>query len=206
MAAAGLAGVLTGLSLILAFGPQNAFLLRQGMTGVHVWQLCLFCTLSDALLIAAGVAGFGALAAALPGLPAILTLGGAAFLAAYGLLRLNAARRGTYAGGAVTASGSLGSVLATAAALTWLNPHVYLDTMGLIGALATTFDNGADRAAFGTGAALASALFFFGTGYGARLLAPVMTSPRAWQALDSVIGVTMLALAAGLLLTLRAPV
>lgn len=202
MTAAASAGFLTGLSLIVAFGPQNAFLLRQGMTGAHVWQLCLFCTLSDALLIFAGVAGFGALAGVLPGLPLVLTLGGAAFLACYGLLRLRAAWRGDYAGGAVAASGSLGAVLATAAALTWLNPHVYLDTMVLIGALATAFESPVHRAAFGTGAALASALFFFGTGYGARLLAPVMTSPRAWALLDSVIGVTMLALAAGLLLTL----
>ncbi|TCP40998.1 LysE/ArgO family amino acid transporter [Rhodovulum marinum] len=202
MSAAALTGFATAFSLILAIGAQNAFVLRQGLIGTHVFALCLFCALSDAVLIAAGVSGFGALTSALPWLPAALTLGGAAFLIAYGALRFRAAFRGGHALAADRACGTLWSVLGTAAAITWLNPHVYLDTLALIGAVSTRFDPGTPRTAFAFGAISASFSFFFALGYGARLLAPVMASPRAWRLLDLGIGVVMWTIAAGLVAAL----
>ena len=200
MIAAALTGFFTGHSLILAIGAQNAFVLRQGLLRRHVFALALFCAASDALLIAAGVAGFGALTAVWPGLPTVMSLGGAAFLTAYGISRLIAAWRGGHALAAGAQGGSLGRTLAIAAAFTWLNPHVYLDTLGLIGAVSTGFAPGAERLAFGIGATAASFVFFFALAYGARLLAPVMRSPAAWRWLDAGIGGTMLAIAAKLVL------
>jgi len=194
-------GFATGLSLILAIGAQNAFVLRQGLLRRHVLPLCLLCAFSDAILIAAGVAGFGAIAGAAPWLPGAMALAGAAFLAVYGALRLRAAWRGDYALALSGQSASLGATLLTGAAFTWLNPHVYLDTLGLVGAVSTQFA-GADRLAFGIGAMAASFAFFFALGYGARLLAPAMRSTRAWRRLDLLIGLTMWALALGLLASL----
>lgn len=197
-AGAAVVGFSTGLSLILAIGAQNAFVLRQGLLRAHVLPLCLFCAASDALLIAAGVAGFGALADRFPALPALMTLGGAAFLLGYGALRFRAAWRGGQHLASAAGAGTLAATLGTAAALTWLNPHVYLDTLALIGAVSTRFD-GTARTAFALGAIAASFVFFLGLGYGARLLAPVMRSDRAWQVLDIGIGVLMWVLAAGLI-------
>ena len=192
-------GFVTSLSLIMAIGAQNAFVLRQGLRGEHVLALCLFCALSDALLIGAGVAGFAAATALLPALPRALGLGGAAFLTVYGLARLRAAWRGGAALGTAGGGGGLRATLLAAAAFTWLNPHVYLDTLGLVGAVSAGFAGTGEKWAFWSGAVAASFLFFFGLGYGARLLAPLMRSARAWQLLDGLIGLTMLALAAGLL-------
>ncbi|MEO0936699.1 MAG: LysE/ArgO family amino acid transporter [Pseudomonadota bacterium] len=195
MIAAALFGFLTGASLILAIGAQNAFVLRNGLMGTHVFALCLFCSVSDMVLMFAGVAGFGVVVSALPWLPAVMTLGGAAFLAVYGALRLQAAWRGDYE---MVLSGqgvSLRAALLTVAAFTWLNPHVYLDTLGLVGAISTQYAGWADRWAFATGATLSSFVFFFAMGYGARLLAPVMQSARAWARLDVLVGVTMWVLA-----------
>lgn len=200
MIAAGLTGFLTGFSLILAIGAQNAFVLRQGLIGQHVFWLALFCAVSDALLIAAGVAGFGALTAALPALPLVMSLGGAAFLIVYGVTRLIAAWRGGHRLEATGGGRGLWPTLGIAAAFTWLNPHVYLDTLGLIGAVSTGFAAMPDKVAFGVGAVAASFVFFFGLAYGARLIAPVMRSVRAWRVLDGLIGVTMLAIAAKLIL------
>jgi len=198
MTAAAVTGFFTGLSLILAIGAQNAFVLRQGLLRQHVFALALFCAASDAVLIAAGVAGFGALTALWPGLPLVMSLGGAGFLVVYGLTRLAAAWRGGHALENGQNANSLARTLAIAAAFTWLNPHVYLDTLGLIGAVSTGFAPGGERLAFGLGAVSASFVFFFGLGYGARLIAPVMRSERAWRLLDAGIGVTMLAIAAKL--------
>ncbi len=198
MTGAALTGFVTGLSLIVAIGAQNAFVLRQGLLRAHVFALCLFCAASDALLIGAGVTGFGAVVARFPALPAVMTWGGAGFLAVYGTLRLRAALRGDYAMVLAGQSAGLGRTLAIAAGFTWLNPHVYLDTLGLIGAISTRYTDGA-RIAFGAGAVTASFVFFFSLGYGARLLAPVMQSPRAWLILDSGIGIVMWILAAGLI-------
>ncbi len=190
-----LTGFATGFSLILAIGAQNAFVLRQGLARQHVFWLCLLCATSDAALITAGVLGFGAIVDAAPMLPVIMAYGGAAFLVVYGAMRLWAAYQGDYAMRLSGASAGLWATLATGAAFTWLNPHVYLDTLGLVGAISTQYDINQDRYVFGIGAVIASFVFFFGLGYGARLLAPVMQSARAWRVLDVFIGVVMWALA-----------
>lgn len=201
MVAAAAAGFATGLSLILAIGAQNAFVLRQGLRHAHVFWVCLVCGLSDATLIVAGVAGFGWVVGLWPALPLVMTLGGAGFLVFYGALRFRAAWRGGAALGPAAESQSLKSALLTCLALTWLNPHVYLDTLALIGAVSTGFAP-ALRPAFAVGAASASISFFFALGYGARILSPVMASPRAWAILDVMVGLLMWAIAAGLLLSL----
>ena len=198
-----LTGAITGFAaaftLILAIGAQNAFVLRQGLMRQHVFWLCLFCAMSDAILIAAGVAGFGALVTLYPGFPRAMALAGAAFLVVYGVLRFRAAVVGDDAMVLAGRSAGLWPTIATAAAFTWLNPHVYLDTLGLIGAISTQF-SGPARLSFALGAMSSSFVFFFGLGYGARLLAPMMQSARAWRILDFGIGATMWALAAGLIL------
>lgn len=194
-----LTGFATGFSLILAIGAQNAFVLRQGLARAHVFWLCLLCATSDALLITAGVLGFGAIVTLYPMLPQIMAWGGAAFLIVYGALRFRAAWQGQYAMQLAGKSNGLWATLATGAAFTWLNPHVYLDTLGLVGAVSTQYIDSAEKTAFGIGAVIASFVFFFGLGYGARLLAPVMQSARAWRVLDVLIGLVMWALAAKLL-------
>ena len=198
MIAATLIGFASAFSLILAIGAQNAFVLRQGLMRAHVFWICLVCALSDALLIAAGIAGFGVMVESAPWLPRATALAGTAFLLVYGALRARAAWLGGHAlDGAETTQG-LRAALLTCLAFTWLNPHVYLDTLALLGAISTAFE-GPARLAFGVGAVTASFTFFFGLGYGARLLAPVMRSPRAWRWLDAGIALVMWALAAGLL-------
>lgn len=198
MIAAAATGFFTGFSLILAIGAQNAFVLRQGLLKQHVFALALFCAVSDAVLIAAGVAGFSALTAAIPSLPLVMSLAGAGFLLVYGLARARAALAGGHTLTPGKNARSLRRTLMLAAAFTWANPHVYLDTLGLIGAVSTGFDPGADRLAFGIGAVTASFVFFFSLGYGARLLAPLMRSPRAWRVLDAGIALVMFAIAAKL--------
>ncbi|MCP5037743.1 MAG: amino acid transporter [Rhodobacteraceae bacterium] len=199
---AALSGFATAFSLILAIGAQNAFVLRQGLLGQHVFSLALLCALSDAILIAAGVAGFGYLVEKLPSLPMIMSLAGAAFLFIYGAMRLVAAWKGEYALEVSGISRGLWPTLAIGAAFTWANPHVYLDTLGLIGAVSTGYEGRAAKLAFGTGAISASFTFFFGLAYGARLLAPIMSSPRAWRWLDTGIGLVMWLIATGLLVGL----
>lgn len=184
-----LPGFALGLSLILAIGAQNAFVLRQGLRREHVFWVCLTCALSDALLIAAGVAGFGALATSLPWFETVMRFGGAAFLVCYGLLSFRRVWRGGSALQAATTPGaSLSTALLTVLAFTWLNPHVYLDTVVLIGSVSAQYG---DRLGFALGAMTASFVFFFGLGYGARLLAPLFARPRAWQILDALIGAVM---------------
>lgn len=192
-------GFATGFSLILAIGAQNAFVLRQGLARQHVFWLCLLCATSDAILIIAGVLGFSAIVEAAPLLPQIMAWGGAAFLIVYGSMRLWAAYLGHYGLHIAGTSAGLWATLGTAAAFTWLNPHVYLDTLGLIGAISTQYDMNSARYAFGIGAVISSFVFFFGLGYGARLLAPIMQSARAWRILDVIIGLVMWALAVKLL-------
>lgn len=199
MITAAATGFFTAFSLILAIGAQNAFVLRQGLLRRHVGWLCLLCAGSDALLITAGILGFGAVTALYPALPAIMAMSGAAFLVVYGAMRLRAAWRGDYALVLAGQSGSLRATLVTAFAFTWLNPHVYLDTLGLIGAVSTRFDPAPAKFAFGIAAVSASFVFFYSLGFGARLLAPVMQSARAWRVLDLGIGLVMWGLAAGLL-------
>ena len=194
-----LSGFLLGLSLIVAIGAQNAFVLRQGLRGEHVFWVCAVCALSDAVLIAAGVAGFGALIVAVPWLAPVMRFGGAAFLAFYGLRSLMRAWRHDGALSPADAPRqSLWPVIATCLLFTWANPHVYLDTVVLLGSVSTRY--GGHRASFAGGAMSASFLFFFSLGYGARLLRPLFANPRAWQVLDVLIGVTMLGLAGKLAL------
>ncbi|MFQ6552348.1 LysE/ArgO family amino acid transporter [Aestuariibius insulae] len=199
MIAAAATGFVTGFSLILAIGAQNAFVLRQGLLRTHVFWLCLLCATSDALLITAGVAGFSTITEAIPALPRIMAIGGALFLLAYGALRFRAAWIGDYEMTLAGQSAGLWKTLATGAAFTWLNPHVYLDTLGLVGAISLGFAEGGPRLAYGIGAVTASFVFFFSLGYGARLLAPLLQSARAWRILDIGIGLVMWALAAKLL-------
>ncbi len=197
MTQAFLSGFALSLSLILAIGAQNAFVLRQGLRRAHVFWVCLTCAVSDAILIAAGVAGFGALAHAVPWFELVMRYGGAAFLIWYGARSFWSAWQGGEAlDDAGPAEGSLQAALLTVLALTWLNPHVYLDTVVLLGSISAQYEA---RLAFGAGAVLASLSFFFALGYGARLLAPLFVNPKAWQILDVVIGATMWAIAAKLI-------
>ena len=193
-------GFFTGMSLILAIGAQNAFVLRQGLLREHVLALCLFFAASDALLITAGVAGFDAIAATWPQLPDIMRIGGAVFLIAYGLSRYRAAWLGDYRISGLPDRANLGRTLAIGAAFTWLNPHVYLDTLGLMGAISAGFPGAAAKASFIGGGVAASFAFFFSLGYGARLLAPLLRSAKAWRILDLLIGSAMQVLALSLLL------
>ena len=192
-------GFFLSLSLIVAIGAQNAFVLRQGLRGDHVFAVCLVCGLSDAVLIAAGVNGFAALTREVAWLEPAMRLFGAAFLFAYGLRSFAAAWREGAALMAASGSGApFASTLATCLALTWLNPHVYLDTMVLIGSVATQFPG--HTSAFAIGAASASFLFFFALGYGARLLRPVFARPGTWRILEAVVGALMWTIALRLVL------
>ncbi len=179
-------------------GAQNAFVLRQGIRGEHVLAVAFTCALSDALLIAAGVGGLGLLVDAAPRAELVLRWGGAAFLLAYGLRSFIAAWRG---GGGLTVTQDdrrgLAAVLLTCLALTWLNPHVYLDTVMLIGSVARGWPG--REWVFGAGAITASFVFFFSLAYGARALAPLFARPGAWRVLDALVGVVMWVVAAGLL-------
>lgn len=199
MIQAAFAGFYLGFSLILAIGAQNAFVLRQGLRRSHVLPVVLTCAVSDAVLIVLGVSSFAVIAELLPWVAPALRYGGAAFLIVYGARAfLSAWRGGEALEAAGTEAGSLRTAVLTCLALTWLNPHVYLDTVILIGTIATQY--GENRVWFGAGATTASFVFFFSLGYGARALAPVFARPRAWQVLDVLIGLVMWVIAARLLL------
>ena len=192
-------GFALGFSLILAIGAQNAFVLRQGLMRRHVLAVVLFCALADMLLIVVGVAGISLLIADLASRYAPALFGFAAlWLAGYGVLRVRSActASGIGSDNGGEAAGLL-PTLATVAVLTFGNPHVYLDTVVLIGTVSLQFD-GADRLAYGAGAATSSLVFFFSLGYGASLLAPQMKRPNAWRILDMVIALVMFALAIGM--------
>ncbi|MBB3678666.1 LysE/ArgO family amino acid transporter [Modestobacter versicolor] len=191
------AGLGLGLSLIVAIGAQNAFVLRQGLRMEHVVAVVLVCALSDAVLIVAGVGGAGAVVTRAPEVVQVVCFAGAAFLLVYGLM---AARRVFRPAALLPESGGaragLAVTITTCLALTWLNPHVYLDTVVLLGSLASTYDD--QRWWFAAGATLGSVLWFTGLGFGARLLRPVFARPTAWRVLDAVIAVVMVSLAASL--------
>lgn len=190
-----LTGFFVSFSLILAIGGQNALVLRNGLARNHVFAIVSFCALSDAILIVAGVVGFGAVVALYPNLPFYMAFGGAIFLIGYGLLRLYAAFTSDYAADLGGHPQPLRKTLATVAAMTWLNPHVYLDTLALIGAVSTRFVPMDEKIAFTIGAVSASFVFFFSLGFGARLLSPYMSKPSTWRALDVVIAIVMFILA-----------
>ena len=194
-----LVGFLTSIALIAAIGAQNAFVLRQGIRGEHVVPVVLLCTVADMLLITAGIAGVGSLVSAHLGAMDVARFGGAAFLIGYGVLAARRAMRPAALTPADEAPARLGAVLVTAAALTFLNPHVYLDTVVLLGALANQQQGG--RWLFGVGAVTASAVWFVTLGFGARRLAGVFATPRTWRILDGVIAATMVVLGVSLALT-----
>ncbi len=192
-------GFTLGATLIIAIGAQNAFVLRQGLRREHVAAVVIFCAAADLILIGAGVAGLATMLGNAPRLTVFLTVAGAAFLGWYGVVAL---RRALRPQSLVASQGAgpttLASAMTQVAGFTFLNPHVYLDTVLLMGSI------GARQAAdariwFVGGAACASGLWFTGLGFGARLLAPLFARPAAWRVLDSLIGLTMLALAAALL-------
>lgn len=180
-----LLGFGTMMTLIVAIGAQNAFVLRQGLRRQAVAKVVAVCAISDAILVAVGVAGFGAIVRRWPQAITVAAIVGGLFLLAYGFL---AARRAFKPGSmSVAESGSNRPVL-TALALTWLNPHVYLDTLLLLGSIA------AGRWLFGVGAVTASIAWFVALGFGARLLSPLFAKPRAWRVLDGLIAAVMISL------------
>ena len=199
MFVAATAGFVLGLSLIVAIGAQNAFILRQGLRQEHVLPLVLICAISDAILIALGVAGFATVLSRLEWLEPALRYGGAAFLIIYSLRSGHSAwTGGNSLRAGETSATSLRSALLTCLAFTWLNPHVYLDTVVLLGSISTRYAG--HEIAFALGAMTASFCFFFSLGFGARLLAPLFAKPLAWRVLDAVIAVIMASIAAKLLL------
>jgi L-lysine exporter family protein LysE/ArgO len=193
-------GFVIGFSLILAIGPQNAFVLRQGLMQRHVFWVCLVCAVSDAALITVGIGAAGTIGAVAPWATTAMTWGAIAFLIGYGALSLLRAIQPGTLRASVTGTKSLRVTLVTCLALAWLNPHVYLETVGLIGAVSTGVASMAGKIAFWGGAVLASFVFFFGLGYGARYLAPVFSRQRAWSAFDAGTAAVMWAIAANLAL------
>lgn len=192
-----LSGFLIGGSLIVAIGAQNAFVLRQGIRREHVFALALTCALADALLIVLGVAGLGALIERAPALLTGVTLFGIGFLLWYGWLALRRALKPSAMSLGDQGPVTLGAAMRTCLALTFLNPHVWLDTVILVGSLAAPYQ-GPARLAYTAGAIIASFLWFFGLGYGARVLTPLFAKPAAWRVLDALIALVMWSIAAKL--------
>ncbi len=198
MLAAYLNGFGVSFSLILAIGAQNAFLLKQGLRREHVLPLVLVCAVSDAILMTVGVFGFAALAEVLPEIAPVMLWLGVVFLFLYGAFSFKRAWTGGEAlDPAIGAGLTLRSAVLFCLAITWLNPHVYLDTVLLVGSIATRFAG--VEVAFWAGAVSSSFVFFFGLGYGARLLAPMMARPVSWRILEVLIGCIMWAIALGLI-------
>jgi len=193
-----LTGFVMSGALIMAIGAQNVFVLRQGLKREHVGPIVLFCGFADAILIAAGVGGVGALLGAMPQLTLALTLGGAAFLAWYGFKAFQRVLAPEAMAMTATEGVNLGSALGTTAAFTFLNPHVYLDTVLLMGAAGSAHAP-ALRPFFVAGAATASITWFASLGYGARILTPLFARPSAWKVLDAIVCIVMLTLAASLI-------
>ena len=194
MWSAGIEGFALSMGLILAIGPQNIFVLRQGLLGSHVFAVCLVCSLADALLITAGVLGLGAYLSGVEGAEFWISMAAALFIAGYGVMRVRSSmdpvgmRIGEEEGGALIPT------LGTAMAFTFLNPHVYLDTVMLIGSASSRYASD-ERASFAIGAMLASFLFFFALGYGARSLSSLLESPESWRLIDRGIACVMFVIA-----------
>lgn len=183
-------GLMMGLSLIVAIGAQNAFILRQGLRNEHVFAVCLACALSDAALIVLGVTSLQQIARLLPWLDPLMRYGGAAFLAWYGAKSLYSAFRSSDTLTAAEArTASFRQTLATCLALTWLNPHVYLDTVVFLGTISTRYPG--QQVSFAAGAVTGSFLFFFALGYGAAWLRPIFSKPSSWRMLETLVAVTM---------------
>lgn len=193
-----IAGFLSGLVLIVAIGAQNAFVLRQGLRREHLLPIALICAASDAALVAAGIAGLGVLIQASPVLLGVARYGGAVFLLGYAAVAVRRAWKGEHMTVNDRQPLSRAAAITTCLAFTFLNPHVYLDTVILLGSLANQHGE-AGRWVFGGGAVSASFVWFSGLAYGARVLTPVFTHPRAWRVLDSIIAFIMIGLALSLL-------
>jgi L-lysine exporter family protein LysE/ArgO len=194
-----------GLGLIVAIGAQNAFVLRQGLLGEHVLLVCLTCALSDALLIGIGVSSFAQVTAALPWIEPVMRIAGAIFLFLYGARSLWSALRSHEAlqpvehrAHSTSTHSSWAATLLTCLAITWLNPHVYLDTVVMLGTVASQYEGA--QSLFAAGAITGSFVFFFALGYGARRLQPVFAKPKAWRWLEAAIGAVMWLIAAQLAL------
>jgi L-lysine exporter family protein LysE/ArgO len=194
-----LAGFSLGMSLIFAIGAQNAFILKQGLKQQHVFVVCLICALSDAILITAGISGFGFIVQKFPLIEQVARYAGAVFLFFYSVLSFKSAITTDHALKAQGKDvGSVYTAILTCLAFTWLNPHVYLDTVVLLGSISTQYEG--QQLAFNLGAVIASFVFFFALGYGAKLLKPVFKNPNAWKVLEFIIGFVMLGLGISLLL------
>ncbi len=194
-----LTGLLLGGSLIIAIGSQNAYVLKQGLIKNHVFLICLICALSDALLITLGTSGVGAIIEKNPEWLKAVTWFGAAYLIAFALTSFRAAFSGeTLQTASNNTSQNTKTIVSTVLALTFLNPHVYLDTVLLIGSIASPYSDG-DKLNFTLGAVSASFIWFFGLGYGARFLSPLFSKPKAWKILNVLIGVVMLGIAYNLI-------
>ena len=189
-----LPGLFTGLSLIIAIGAQNAFVIRQGLTKKHVLLVVSICAVSDALLILLGIGGLGVLIQGIPALLEVIRWFGVAYLTWFGIRSLRSAFKSQTldASGAVESKGA-GKVAATALGLTFLNPHVYLDTVILVGSIGNTF--GDEKWVFAFGAVCASFIWFFSIGFGARAAARFMSKPIFWKVLDSIIALVMFTIA-----------
>ncbi|MBY3234138.1 amino acid transporter [Rhizobium laguerreae] len=183
-------GLMMGLSLIVAIGAQNAFILRQGLRNEHVFAVCLACAVSDAALIVLGVTSLHQIARFMPWLDPVMRYGGAMFLVWYGARSLYSALRSSASLTAAEAKpSSFRQTLATCLALTWLNPHVYLDTVVLLGTISTRYPG--KQASFAAGAVTGSFLFFFSLGYGAKQLRPIFSKPSSWRMLETLVAFTM---------------
>ncbi len=193
-----LSGFSIGLSLILAIGAQNAFVLKQGLLRKHVFLVCLICALSDAILITLGVMGFGEIVLAYPWIELFSKYAGAFFLISYGLISLYSSAKNTHnLLPSKDSKYSISSTVITCLAFTWLNPHVYLDTVIMLGSISTQFS---ETHLFGLGAITASFAFFFSLGFGASRLTSYFEKPRTWQILEVCIGATMIILGINLLI------
>ncbi|GAL11788.1 transporter LysE family [Vibrio astriarenae] len=189
-----LAGFSLGLSLILAIGSQNAFVLKQGLKRDNVFLICLVCAVSDAILISLGVAGFGAIVTTYPQIEMFARYGGALFLCVYAVLSFKTAFTTDHAlEVSKEAPKSAMSAVLISLAFTWLNPHVYLDTVVLLGSISTQYSP--NQLVFALGAITASFVFFFSLGFGARLLAPLFSNSKSWKVLEVFVGTTMLVIA-----------
>jgi L-lysine exporter family protein LysE/ArgO len=189
-----LPGLLTGLSLIIAIGAQNAFVIRQGLTRQHVFLVVAICAVSDALLILLGISGLGVLIQSVPALLEVIRWFGVAYLTWFGIRSLRSAfRTQSLDASGVSQATSAGKVAATALGLTFLNPHVYLDTVILLGSIGNQF--GSDKWWFAAGGIVGSFLWFFSIGFGARAASGLMKKPVFWKILDSIIAVVMFSIA-----------
>ena len=191
---AGVAGFALSMGLILAIGPQNIFVLRQGLLRSHVFAVCLVCSLADALLIAVGVLGLGAYLSGVEGAEFWISMAAALFIAGYGVMRVRLSMDPSGMSIGEEDGADLVPTLGTAMAFTFLNPHVYLDTVMLIGSASSRYASD-ERASFAIGAMLASFLFFFALGYGARRLSSLLESPESWRVIDRGIACVMFVIA-----------